>query len=482
MLKWDNMYIFVTYGVKGWRGVQERGLAVAKHFNKKKVLFLNGYDSSFIRKQGFKCRTIDLSLSDPKKIKFPKNTKALIFADLPTNELFNISLLLAATEKKVPVVVFDQIYRRGQLKEGVYKNLIKYSDLLILNGLNFLKKEEIKGVKIIPPLARYKSQPKIKEELSQKYGLDPKKFWIFVSGYFKPVYEMLKKANPALSRESKNFNLIICGANLQKPKKSKNQLLLPYLPQKEFLGFLNASDLFVSKFGYLQILEALALRTPIIVAGKAGVVLKMEILDKKLQEVIKYAKDSKELYRSVFTFLKNKKERKNISNKIAKLHNLGFDGAKIAADYIKKIKKSKAKKVFKKRILILVNNEVKKAEKLIKNQDFLYVLGIIAPVSKPGPKLYPVKKCNEKILSRKLKDLLLEQPEILPHSFKEIYLFSQRKYDGLMNILPWYNLWIEKQTSLFKLADEILITSQGKYLLFNLLEPFLNKTKTIKIQ
>ena len=207
----------------------------------------------------------------------------------------------------------------------------------------------------------------------------------------------------------------------------------------------------------------------------------MEILDKKLQEVIKYAKNEKELSSYIFNFLRNEKERRVILNKISKLHNGKMNGAKIAADYIKKLKKAKTKKIFKKKILVLVNNEIKKAEKLIKNQDYLYVLGIIASVSKPGPKLYPVKRPNETLLDSKIKGLILKQPEILSHTFKEIYLLSPRKYDGLINILPWYNAWIGNLTSLFKFADKILISPQAKYLLANLLKPFLNKTKIIKV-
>lgn len=474
------MYIFVTYGVKGWRGVQERGLAIAKHFNKKEVLFWNGYDSDFIRKQGFNCKTMDLSLEDPKKIELPKNTKAIIFADIPTNELFQLSLFLAAKEKGIPIVIFDQVYRRGQCQEGVYKNLAEQADLFIFNGLNFTKSEEqgSSRIKIIPPLPDYKPQPKIKEKLAQKYNLDPKNIWLLVSGYFKPVYEMTKKSRPLLFQKTKNFHLIVCGLNVKKPRKKLNQLFLPYLPQREFLELLDASDIFISKFGYLQMLEALALKTPLIVGGEAGYVLKMEILDKKLQEVIKYAEDYKDLARIIEPFLKNEKERKKFLNKISKLHNGKMGGAKIAADYIKKVKVAK-KKVFKKKILILVNDEIKKAENLIKAHDCLYVLGIIASVSKPGPELHPVKRPDERLLSRKIEELILKQPDILPHTFKEIYLFSPRKYDGFTDISPWLNVWIESLICFFKIADEILVSRQAKYLLYNLLKPFLNKTKMV---
>ncbi len=477
-----NLYLFITYGVKGWRGVQERGLAIAQHFNKNEVLFWNGYDSDFIEKEGFRCKTVDLSLTEPERIKFPKNVKTIIFADLPTNELFNISLFLAAKKKNIPVIVLDQLYRRKQSKEGVYRSLAEYADMLLLNGLEFMKKEETKKIKIIPPLPNYAPQQKIKEEIALKYNLNPKNFWVLVSGYFKPTLEMAKKSYLLLSQKNKNFHFIICGLRLGKPQKKGNQLLLPYLPQKEFLELLDASDIFISKFGFLQILEALSLKTPLIVAGEAGYVLKTEILDKKLQEVIKYAENPKELAEICNSLIKNRKKRQTLSKKISKLHNGILDGAKIAADFIKKLKTSrKIETLPKRKILILINDEIKKAESFISQESYLYVLGIIASVSKPGPKLYPVKRPEEKLLSRKIEELILKQQEILPHTFKEIHLLSKRKYDGLTNIFPWYDIWIKNLISHLEFADEILITPKAKFLFFNLLQPFKKKIKIIKI-
>ncbi|MFQ6049936.1 MAG: hypothetical protein ACE5J0_02765 [Candidatus Paceibacterales bacterium] len=69
----------------------------------------------------------------------------------------------------------------------------------------------------------------------------------------------------------------------------------------------------------------------------------------------------------------------------------------------------------------------------------------------------------------------------MPHTFKEIHLFSQRKYDGLVEIFPWYNVWIKNLISLFKFSDQIWITPRAKYLVLNLLKPFLNKTRVIKV-
>jgi len=474
------MYIFVTYGTKGWRGVQERGLAIADYFKKNEVLFLNGYDSEFIKKRGFKCKTIDLSLEDPRRIKFPKNTKAIVFADLPTNELFNLSLFFAAKKKKVPVVICDQIYRRGQTKEGVYRNLIEFSELFLLNGLSFFKNEETRKIKIVPPLPEYSPSLNIKADLARKYNLDSKKIWIFVSGYFEPVYKMTKKIYPLLLKKKLNFYFIICGLSIKKPQKRKNQLLLPYLPQNEFLQFLDAADLFISKFGYLQILEALALKTPLIVAGKAGFVLKMEILDKKLRKVIKYVQNEKELLSEILSIIDSPSKRKKLLKEISKLHNGEMNGARVAAEYIKKVSLSTLPS-FKRKIFILTNKEFKQAENLILNEKYLYPLVLILPVSKPGPKLHPVKRPDEDCLSLQLQEFFFQQNEILPHHFWHIFLFSRRKYDGFVNIFPWYQAWINQLTFLLRESDEIWVTPKAKYLIANLLKPFKKKVRVKRI-
>jgi glycosyltransferase involved in cell wall biosynthesis len=474
------MYIFITYGVPGWRGVQERGVALAKNFKENEVLFWNGYDSNFIKKFGFACKTFNPSLIDPRKIKFPPKTKAVVFADLPSNELFIFSVFCAAIQRNIPIVIFDQIYRRNQLKEGVYKNFAENSDLLILNGLNFFKKEETKKIKIIPPLATYKSRIGIKKTLASKYNLNSNDIWIFVSGYFKPVTKMVKSAYYMISKKINKFSLIVCGLPIKKSVKIGNRLFLPYLPQKEYLEFLDASDIFICKFGYLQILEALALSKVVIVAGEGGYVLKMNILDKKLQEVIKYAENPNDLAQKILPLIENVKKLKKIKNKISELHNGSFGGAEIAATYIKEVKPTKKRKIEKK-ILIVTNDELKKAEKLIKKESYLYVLGLITPISQPGPELHPIKRADKKILSKKIEELVPNSKEILSHSFKQIYIFSQRKYDGLVDIIPWYNSWIENINILLRTADKILVSPAIENFLYNLLLPFKNKVKTIII-
>ncbi len=478
------MYIFVTYGTAGWRGVQERGLAIARQFKKSEVIFWNLYDSSFIKKVGFRCKTFNPGLINASLIKFPPRTKAVIFADLPSNELFIFSVFVAALKKNINIIICDQIYRRGQTKEGVYKNFAAYANLLLLNGLECFKNEEVKNIKIIPPLAPYKIQGKKgvipKKIISKKYGLNPNATWILAAAYFKPVLEMTKQALLIMKNKNLNTEIILVGADVKKPEKQKNLLLLPYLSQADYLKLLEASDFFVGKFGYLQILEALALKKPVIVAGEGGYVLKKNILDKKLKEVIKYAGNPVVLAKTLNSLIKNKKEKDFLKKKISKLHNGKFGGAVLAANYIKKISKRK-KNIFneKKNLLIVVNHEIKKIKNLLRKQSSIYTIGIIAPVSPYG--FNPVKRPDLKFLNEKIEIFDIPRKEILPHAFKEIYFLSKRKYDGLVDIIPWYNIWIERLTDLLQHAETIFITPLAEQLFFNLLQPFSKKNKKIKI-
>jgi hypothetical protein len=470
-------YIIVTYGIPGWRGVQERGVAIGNELGRENVIFWNAYDSKFIKDKGFKVKTINTQLISPKDIKIPKNTKAIIFADLPSNELFNFSLFYAARSQKIPVIIMDQIYRRNQLKEKVFKIFSENSDLLLLNGLNFFRKEETKNIKIIPPLAPYKnnlSKKELKELLAKQNNLNVNKKWVFVSGYYEKTYEYVKKILKK-NNITEEYQFIISG--IQDTTKTQNPLYLPYLPQNEYLNWIKASDIVICKFGYLQILEIIALRTPLIVAGKAGKVLKMEILDKKIKELIHYADSPKELEDNIIK-ISNIKYTKNWFKKASKIHDGSFFGAKIAVRYIKKIKQNK--NLPQKTVVISLSNEFNIVRKFIKKEVYCYPIIISMPIPISETKENPVKKSVISIENIKVEDLYLDQKnEILPNFFIESILLSQRKYDGLTRILPFYNIWIENLENILKKSDTIFITKRAKVVLGNLLKKFNKKIITI---
>ncbi len=475
------MYLFVTYGEPGWRGVQVRNLDVAKYFNKKDILFVNGVDSKFIKKERIKCRTIDTSLIDPQEINFPPSTKALIFADLPTNELYNLSLFYRAREKNIPVVIFDNLMRRGQSKEGVFKKLIDNCDLFFFNGLDFMKTEETKKIKVIPPLPEYKNQPDAREKLLKKYNIDSQRKIIFASSYEDSTKTRIEKFYKSLSRKTKDFKLILLDTNSSHVVQKGNQIRVPYLKRQDFLEHVNGADFIISKFGYLQLLEILALKKPVIVAGKGGYVLETNVLDKKLQEVILYANDFEELTKFSYRLIKDNNFSRELIKKISKLHNGEFGGAKTSASIIQNTKFKRGKEALVKKVIVLLNDEIKKAEELIKKEEYLLVIGIIAPTSKPGP-MSVVKRPDETALNRRISELLLKQEkEILPHTFKKIYLFSRRKYDGFLDIFPWYSYMIEELKNTLKTADKVFISPQANKLISNITKSFKKKTRIVNI-
>lgn len=474
------MYIFVTYGEPGWRGVQVRALRIAKHFPKDKVLFFNGLDSDFIKKEGFPVETVDLSLTQPEKIKLPKKTRAIIFADLPTNELFNTSLFVAAKERGIPTIVFDNLYRRGQTKEGVYRKYAKSIDLFLLNGLSFMRDEEAENIKIVPPFVPYQPKPDMKEKIIKKYNFKSGSPLIYAIGYHPEVFNQSLKLYQKLAKKTNNFSFILSGEKRQKKKKKKNLLILPYQSGGSFFELIDASDLVICKMGYLQILEVLALKKPVIILGEGGYVLKKGgMLDKHLQEVIwQENKLTPKTASYILSLITSKPKYKMLKNKVEALHDGSLNGDKQAADLIKKLSKKGKKLKFSKRVLVVLNEELKKARKFIQKEDFLLPIVIIASTSKQGP-MSVIKRPSEEILKGKVEELLTPHPgEILAHSFSKIYLLDRRKYDGFLDILPWYSHLLKEFVNFLKTADEILITPQALKFVKNLL----SKIKQEKIK
>ena len=128
-------YLFITYGEPGWRGVQIRALRMAKYLLKHEVLFWNSDDSQIIKDWSFAVETIESGLINPKSIKFPEGVEVIIFSDLPSNKLYNYSIYMAALKQNLKIVICEQLYRRGQMDEVVYRKFADNCDLFLLNSL-----------------------------------------------------------------------------------------------------------------------------------------------------------------------------------------------------------------------------------------------------------------------------------------------------------------------------------------------------------
>lgn len=468
-------YLFFTYGSPGWRGVQVRGLRVTKHFLRDEVLFWNGGDSQFIEQAGFAVETVDLSLIAPAQIKIPPSVHTVVFTDLPTNELFQFSLFVAARQQGKKIVVIDQAYRRGQAQEFVYRQIAQHCDLLLLNSLSFLQTEEFANVKVIQPLIEFEPETEEKRRLGQRWELPIDRPWLFGIGYHAKVKQKLERVAKSLYDKGIVFQLILTGSSSERQDKKENFLTsLPYQIGDDFFRFIKAADIALIKFGFLQLIEVLALRVHPVVLGEAGYVLqKKSVIDKRIQEAIYLTQDiDEQLLKHLERFLTEPRYRNGFVSKVERLHDGSLQGGQQAATFIKELnadKKEYGKRVEQeKKLAILVNDELRQYKRFIGQCEGVYVVGLIASVPVGT---YIIKRPDESLLAAPVDELIITQPdEILPHSFKETYIFSRRKYDGLTEIVLWYDLWIKRLEELLVAADKIYLTKLGRLLLKNMLE------------
>lgn len=475
-------YLFITYGAQGWRGVQVRAMRIAQYLPRAEVLFWNCYDSEFIKNAGYYVETKSPGITLPSQITFPDGLETVIFSDLPTNEFFNYAVYNEAIKNNLKIVICEQIYRRGQMKETVYKKFAENSDLFLLNALSFFKSEESENIKVVPPQVELSFDQNVREKMCEKYGLDSKAVIIYGVGYHEKILEKIREIHKQLSEKNLNFYIVVTGSkDSTAVQKDGRLVILPFDIGDDFFKLLYSSDLVLTKFGFLQILEALALQKPTIVLGAGGFTLKTaEKVDQILQETIRFDLEiTNDTVSYIEKFIRDEQFRIEMKGKVTKLHDGQLFGGKKAAEEISNLtnKPALTKKQYKKKLAVLVNNEIKEKESWLKqNQDILplcFITGM--PTENSSNKRIP-----EELLRTTLKDLNLHWPEeILPHSFKAIYLFSERRLDGFADIYPWYETWVAEIEGFVKLADEIYLTNQGKEILSPVLDYCQSKIKIL---
>ncbi|QQG44227.1 MAG: hypothetical protein HYW86_05205 [Candidatus Roizmanbacteria bacterium] len=475
-------YLFITYGQAGWRGVQMRALRIANYFNKSEVLFWNLYDSSLIEEWGFAVENKPSGLVLSNDIVFPKETEVVIFADIPTNEFFQYSVYQAAIQKKIKIVICDQLYRREQMKEGVFKMLAENCDLFLLNSLSFLNNESNSNIKILPPQIEHNFKKKDKNYICQKYGIPLNATILFGSGYHPRLYKKIKLFTQRLSVYYKQFYTIVSAPkSLQKVKKEGHLITIPFVNGEEYFKLLYAVDIVLVKFGFLQILESLALNKPTVVLGEAGKLLQdKSVIDPTLRRALKLnLKNDDELFNYLKKLVIDQSYRKKVIQENKKLHNGVFFGAKKAASEIKKLVENKQflRKIYPNKIAILINQEIFEYKQWLAEEKNIYPLCILW--SMPNG-LEVIKRLPKPLLNKTVKDFQIKQKdEILPHSFKNIFIFSPRKYDGFTSIPSWYNHWLEQIHSSILKADEIYISKDGLKIFNGMLNSFKDRLKLL---
>lgn len=463
-----HKYLFITYGESGWRGVQIRALRIASYLPKNEVLFWNLFDSKIIEGLGFKVETKDSSLTNLTQLEIPKGTETVIFADIPTNEIFEYAVYLKALEKNLKIVICDQIYKKNQMKEPIFKKLAQGSDLFLLNSLSVFKSEENGNIKIIPPQIEIKLNDSIKKEIRQRFEIPDSSFVLFGSGYEPKVFEKIKRIAEKLDKKGLNF-YILASSEIKKVKREGRIIKVPFQSGDDYFKFLYAADAIMVKFGFLQALEALSLGKPTIVLGEAGQLLQnLENVDEIYKSGLRFDFNiTEETLKFIEKLISDPKFRKKEEDKVKKLHNGNLFGGKIAANMIKNLKKNKQNRKEEKKLAVLVNNEIFEKEDFLKKEENVYPLCLIIPM--PADMMVK-KRIPKDLLDRKIRELEIDRgSDILPHSFKELYVFSHRKVDGLLDIFPWYQTWIKRIEFLMDEADKIYMTEKGKKFFSNLI-------------
>lgn len=470
-------YLFFTYGEPGWRGVQIRALRIAGYLKKDEVVFWNLYDSSIIKDAGFDVETKQPGFDDPRAIPFPDGVQTVVFSDIPSNEPFEFSVFAAARLQHKKIVICEQLYKRGQTREDVFREFISAADLFLLNSLSSFHTEETDTVRIVPPQIEFSPSPRIAEEVRAQYGIPEGARILFGAGYNADVLEKIRALHRRLSDGNDIYTIV--SAEVEAPEHQGNFIMIPFATGNEYYRLLCACDVALVKFGFLQILEAMALYKPTIVLGEAGAVLsRPDVLDQSIRDALWFTDAIDDLtVEYVGSLLADREVYEKTCMTLRELHNGELHGAREAARLIERLH-TVEKRQKPMRLAILINEEAMEKDRLLVHLDSVYPLCIIAAV--PAGKSV-IKRLPRTVTENPLSSLQTVQPgQILPHSFRDVTVLSPRKYDGLMDILSWFPAWIDHILSLAEQADEIYLTPRARELFLPLLrQEYGHKLRTL---
>jgi hypothetical protein len=463
-------YLFITYGEPGWRGVQMRAVRIAAYLPKEQVLFWELYDTSFITDQGYAVEQKSSGMVSPDNIVFPKGCDTIVFADLPTNELFQYSVYSAARTQGKKVVVCDQLYRSGQLTETVYRRVAEQSDLLLLNALSYLNGEGNDYVRILPPQVEVVVSPTVRADVRSALSIPEDAVLVFASGYNAETYHKVVES----AKKYTQVRFLVSGAPEGSEQPPGNMTVVPFDAVK-YYDYIAASDVVFLKFGFLQILEAVAFHKPTVVMGEAGYLLQNTlVVDKPLRDVLRLTETGESDPTHVERLLTDPTYRMAVAQEASKLHDGSTHGAQKAAELITGCAKRTIASLPKK-LVIVVNDEVSKHQAWIEAQENCYPVVLIASV---GTESNIIKRVPNEVVDMPVRSLQATKTnEVLPHSFREVFVLSSRKYDGVTDIDVWYEAWVNHLTTLMGEADEVHVTTAAR----TLLEPLLLKLAKEKI-
>lgn len=436
------MFVFITYAERGMKGVQIRGIRAASGFQAHEVKFINQGDDTWLRHSGYPYQQIDEGFRHPDQIKFPRGTRAVIFSDLPTNNPFQIAYLLAAQNARIPCVLLDNIYSWDQMRETVWRNTVAQFDRTILNGLSFFDRRKMQRVYIVPPLMRHVPNKKVVDNfLFDRFGIERNDRYIFATGYNSLVLDLVRHIAKKISNKFPDIKIYVAGTSVRTVHKHGKMVLLPQLREEEMRMLLSRAEFFMGKMGYLQLIEALSMKKPVLAVGD-DYGFRLDWLDQKMRKVIWcFPRMSKNLIGAIEHILNRDAVYKTLLHHISLLHNGSFDAIERTARLIRQTKFHA--KPLRSAVFLSVEHKHTHAhlEQALKKYPFLF------PIILSFPKLYSTDKRYS--AGRKHEHILA--------GFYELAQFSPHDFHGNALIFSWYALWWRQVKELIAHAGVLII-------------------------
>ena len=467
------MYLFISYAFQGMRGVVARGIRVADFFDS--VEFWHDGEDDWLRESKHPYKILDFrKLVKPKNIVFPPDIEGVVFCDIPSNLCFQNSVMMAAKKQGVPVIILENIYRKGQLEEVAYRNMLEIADGMILNGIDLFESELKPKSYLVPPLLNTEA---ITEETlattRETFGIPENTKVVLAAAYNQKVIDIVNKLNDDLKAEQ-DYIIILSGGGIKEIHREDNIIYAPFMSQEEYSSLLYMSELILAKAGFLQILEAFMLRKPVICIGDVKG-FHDDWVDPQVMDAFSYYPQWEEKLFEEFKQLmdRNSNFRKESLEKIYKLHHrTKSNAARETADIIKKITAAPAQVPQDVIISLDLVDEMEKVKEFVHDRNFILPIVISVPYLLEGI-YHPVPKQSTAEIFESTE--ILRTGFILKWDYREQYDFH-----GGITVLPWYEYLLESLDIYFNKAKNIYVSGQKSYTYFeDILEGFEDKVTIV---
>lgn len=453
------MIAIVSYAYPGMRGVVTRGIRIARQL-KEKTIFIHAGETAMLKKAGMDFISVDFNqIAAPVELNLPRSIGRVVFCDIPTNFAFQLSVFLWAKQRSIPVVIVENIYRKNQLKEKVFRNFITHADAMLLNGPRIFKATGEK-VHIVSPLDPPRLTQKQKDDLRQQYRVPKGHKIVLCMGYNEEAILIVKKTAEKLWR----LPLIFIVVGTQKKRfLSGNLLFLPFLNENDYMSLLAISDCLIGKRGYLQIIEALSLGIPVITVGTFQGFLDHWI-DLRIRKAAPYFSHyCKAIPKLLSGLLFDKAIHKKNNRLMAPFINKTRGGSYALARLIEKIRYQPAKQIKKLAVTLNSPDNLSRLKALLRKEKEILPIIISTPyLNLQTGKYLP---CQKPDLNK-----FIQKGDILESAFCLHFSFSTHDSHGLAQILPWYATQVELLKNLIRRSDKIwVIGKQTKHYLNQLL-------------